>query len=160
MRTSSSVARGSLPRMRPVIHSSKKAYVAATAKGILTDGDGMPDFWEILYGFDPNNPNDAAGDADGDGLTNLQEFLLGSNPRDPADPLRIISIRTNGADFFVSFNTVAGRNYRVEYKNSLTDPTWLPIGADITADSTITEVPDLGALAGMPERFYRARLLP
>ncbi len=38
MRTSSSVARGSLPRMRPVIHSSKKAYVAAMAKGICTVG--------------------------------------------------------------------------------------------------------------------------
>src|SRR5271157_3473741 len=48
IRTSSSVALGSRPRMRPVIHSSKNAYVAATAKGILTVGDGMPVIADIL----------------------------------------------------------------------------------------------------------------
>ncbi|MFX1606083.1 MAG: hypothetical protein ACFFDD_09255, partial [Promethearchaeota archaeon] len=44
------------------------------------DNDGMPDSWEMLYGLDMNNPNDAQLDKDGDGLTNLQEYLLGTNP--------------------------------------------------------------------------------
>lgn len=46
------------------------------------DNDGMPDWWELLYGFNPLNPADAGQDADGDGHTNLQEFLAGTNPRD------------------------------------------------------------------------------
>ncbi len=51
-----------------------------------SDGDGLPDWWERLFGLDPNLA-DAGGDADGDGWTNLEEFRRGSNPmasnRDP-----------------------------------------------------------------------------
>jgi hypothetical protein len=50
-----------------------------------TDGDGMHDSWEQLYGLDAN-ANDAAGDLDGDGLTNLQEYQQGYNPNDPLSP--------------------------------------------------------------------------
>lgn len=39
-----------------------------------TDGDGMPDAWEILKGFDPNKM-DHNDDIDGNGYTNLEEFL-------------------------------------------------------------------------------------
>jgi hypothetical protein len=46
-----------------------------------TDGDGIPDWWEQLYGFDPNNKADALADADGDRWNTLKEFQLGTNPR-------------------------------------------------------------------------------
>ena len=36
-----------------------------------TDGDGMPDWWEEMYGLDPSDLSDAALDTDGDGLANL-----------------------------------------------------------------------------------------
>ena len=43
-----------------------------------SDGNGIPDTWEVTYfgrtGVDPN------ADADGDGLTNRREFDLGTNP--------------------------------------------------------------------------------
>jgi hypothetical protein len=42
--------------------------------------DGMPDDWELQYGFDPLDPSDASGDADGDGATNLQEYQAGTVP--------------------------------------------------------------------------------
>ncbi|MGC3957749.1 MAG: hypothetical protein QM813_07300 [Verrucomicrobiota bacterium] len=44
------------------------------------DGDGLPDWWETLYGFNPTSSGEATGDFDGDGLTNLQEYNLGTNP--------------------------------------------------------------------------------
>jgi hypothetical protein len=51
-----------------------------------SDGDGIPDWWEILYGFDPFDPTDASLDTDGDGKTNRDEYLAGTNPKDPAGP--------------------------------------------------------------------------
>lgn len=44
-----------------------------------TDKDGLPDWFENLYGLNPNL-NDAAQDPDGDGRTNLQEYNAGTNP--------------------------------------------------------------------------------
>lgn len=45
-----------------------------------SDGDGMPDEWEIAHGLDPHDPADAHGDPDGDGYTNLEEYLNGTDP--------------------------------------------------------------------------------
>ena len=39
-----------------------------------TDGDGMPDGWEVLYGLQPVNASDADDDTDADGLVNRLEY--------------------------------------------------------------------------------------
>lgn len=44
------------------------------------DNDGLPDIWELSYGLDPLNANDAIDDFDDDGLTNFQEFSSGLDP--------------------------------------------------------------------------------
>ena len=44
-----------------------------------SDKDGMPDWYERLYGLDVHG-NDAHHDPDGDGRTNLQEYNAGTNP--------------------------------------------------------------------------------
>lgn len=45
-----------------------------------SDSDGMPDLFELQYGFDAQNPNDATGDADGDSVSNRDEHRAGTNP--------------------------------------------------------------------------------
>jgi hypothetical protein len=50
-----------------------------------SDGDGMPDGWEVLYGLNPLDPTDAIQDLDSGGLNNLNEFLKNRNPDDAAD---------------------------------------------------------------------------
>jgi hypothetical protein len=47
-----------------------------------TDGDGMPNFWEIQYGLNPGSNADATTDLDTDGLNNLAEYLAGTIPND------------------------------------------------------------------------------
>lgn len=50
-----------------------------------TDGDGMPDAWEIRYGLDPQNIADGSKDRDGDGYTNVEEYLNSLVPAPVAD---------------------------------------------------------------------------
>jgi Mg-chelatase subunit ChlD len=45
-----------------------------------SDGDGMPDWWEIQHGLDPYSAFDATEDPDGDGLNNLNEYKTRLDP--------------------------------------------------------------------------------
>ena len=45
-----------------------------------TDGDGMPDKWEIGHGLNPRAAADGSKDQDGDGYTNVEEYLNGTDP--------------------------------------------------------------------------------
>ncbi len=66
-----------------------------------SDGDGIPDVWEIKYGLNPFDPSDAQLDMDGDGFTNLEEYLAGTDPTNPEDfpppsaKLRLLQSRLN-----------------------------------------------------------------
>ncbi len=57
------------------------ASIRIAPAGVDTDGDGIPDEYEIAHGLNPNNPVDAQEDPDHDGLTNLQEYQLGTDPQ-------------------------------------------------------------------------------
>jgi hypothetical protein len=49
------------------------------------DNDGMSDSFELLYGLNPLDSSDAAGDLDGDNVANLQESSDNTDPEDPED---------------------------------------------------------------------------
>ncbi|NJK91334.1 MAG: hypothetical protein HC904_05570 [Blastochloris sp.] len=66
-------------------YSSATATFTLNAISVDTDSDGMSDSWEIQYGLNPNDAEDAEQDADGDGSSNLAEFQRGGNPLDPLD---------------------------------------------------------------------------
>ena len=55
-------------------------YLATGLPATDTDGDGIPDAWEIRTFGDPAVA-DSGLDRDGDGLTDLEEFNFGSDPR-------------------------------------------------------------------------------
>ncbi len=128
-----------------------------TCASIDTDGDGIPDGYEIAHGLDPNNPADAALDADGDGQTNLQEYLAGTDPQDAKSFLRIVSETRDGVtgNVTVSFPSVNGRTYVVEWSADLLG-VWTPVRSNIVGTGAVLDVVDTtnGAAA---KRFYRAR---
>lgn len=42
-----------------------------------SDGDGMPDAWEVANKLNPNDPSDAVQDCNGDGYTNIEKYING-----------------------------------------------------------------------------------
>ena len=59
--------------------SSEQSWTIAVSF-LDDDADEMADGWELDYGLDPSDPNDATLDPDNDGWTNLDEFLQGASP--------------------------------------------------------------------------------
>lgn len=118
----------------------------------------MPDEFEVFFGV--SNPN---ADDDGDGESNLKEYLNGTNPRDSSSfDFRIISIVLRGNDIVITFRAVAGRTFRLEHKDELSDPAWMSIAglADLTPQTTgNAQLTHLGGLL-VPRGFYRVYLLP
>ena len=79
-----------------------------------TDADGLPDYWEMLYGV-----ASAATDEDADGASNLEEFIAGTNPLDPQS--RFVVNNTSAADgsMQLDFLALSGRGYSVETSSDL-----------------------------------------
>jgi 1,4-alpha-glucan branching enzyme len=123
-----------------------------------TDGDGIPDNWEIAYGLNPNDGSDASIDTDGDGLTNLQEFHAGTNPRNPNSVFRISSVVSSAGNIIIRFPSVSGKVYRIEYSPSLTNG-WQTIADNISGTGGTIQIMDHPP-ANQPLRFYRADVVP
>ena len=88
------------------------------------DGDGIPDFWEIAYGLNPNDPSDANLDSDGDTMTNLQEYIAGTDPTDPLSYLKINRLDTGLGPTMIEFSAVSNKTYSLQYMDSSNFGKW------------------------------------
>src|SRR5262249_48371244 len=125
---------------------------------IDTDGDGIPDGWEIAHGLDPN-ANDAGQDLDHDGFSNFEEFEAGTNPLDSEARLRlwIISMTptSDGLAVVLGFFSNSNKTYSVAYRDYVGTAGWtslvnikaLPIERFTTVTNTVA--------ANVSSRFYR-----
>jgi hypothetical protein len=123
------------------------------------DGDGLPDDYEVQYGFNPDDPDDATLDADGDSFTNAQEYMAGTNPRDATDRLRIVEIGMDLDGIALTFTSLSSRIYRVEYRDDLASGIWSIAADNIAGTGSDVTVTDSGAVA-LSRRFYRVSLAP
>ena len=102
-----------------------------------TDRDGMPNEWELQYGFNPNDAKDAALDADSDGFTNLEEYEAKTDPKDAKshpDYLDFVSVRGTLKQTFLPFyfkqaNPMPGNTFRLTFQR---------LDAKSKYDSTLT----------------------
>ena len=90
--------------------------------GVDSDNDGMPDVWEIKYGFKQLDPADGNQDADGDLFTNVEEYEAKTNPKDPEshpdylDSLSIVGdLRTDKLPFWFKSYTPTRDNFRLQF---------------------------------------------
>jgi hypothetical protein len=116
-----------------------------------SDGDGLPDEWEISYRLNPNTA-DAAADSDGDGMTSLAEYIAGTDPSDPSSYLKLKPIE-GAAGRSLEFQAVSNRTYTVQFTDALAAGQWrklTDLGATLTNRTTIVTDP-VGGLT----RFYR-----
>ncbi|MDB6029728.1 MAG: Ig domain protein group 2 domain protein, partial [Verrucomicrobiales bacterium] len=115
--------------------ASKNITVTTTATGggVDSDGDGMPDAWEIANGLNPFL-NDASLDKDGDGVSNLNEYLTGTNPSDSHSYLRM-EAANEALQLRLNFYATAGRSYSVLYRENVESGAWLRL-TDVQAEAT------------------------
>ena len=101
----------------PANYATLRQVFLAAAKVVDSDGDGLPDDWEMQYfGNLLAGPGD---DPDGDGQDNFTEFAFGTDPRDPKSFSSVqAQLTSNGQDRFLtlSFRRRAGSivDYLVE----------------------------------------------
>ena len=94
-----------------------------------TDGDGMPDTWELVH-FGPGGALPGQ-DADQDGRTNREEFTEGTDPNNPLSGFQS-SLTRLAANAKFHFDAVPGRRYSLEYSQDMAPGTpWLPYCTDL-----------------------------
>jgi hypothetical protein len=133
-----------------------------TLTGIVdTDGDGLSDAEEdtgldnVLTAPDPNGQltDKTRADTDGDGADDGAEALAGTNPNNSSSSLRVTRTDLGGGGFLIEWDSVAGKTYRVQYRDNLATG-WSDVPGDVMATGSTTNKVDSGAV-GLPVRFYR-----
>jgi WD40 repeat protein len=137
---------------RTKLISGGGAVLISPAMGVRdSDGDGLPDWWEIEH-FG-NLAQTGGADPDGDGYTNLQEYQNGTDPT--VFDIGPMSIWTAVE---VGWRSVAGTNYQVQWASALATNQWYNLGSPITGNGSTKTIFD--SCRGQPQKFYRVMLAP
>ncbi|MGC3959434.1 MAG: lamin tail domain-containing protein [Verrucomicrobiota bacterium] len=139
----------------PALHVPFKLSKDGEAIGLFAPDGTLIDF--VAFGSQTANISEGRyPDAGGLRLFMPNPSPAAANVLPPASQSPTIASFANQFDgsFQLTFPTELGHTYRVEYKDALSDPIWLPLGNDNFATTTtliITDTP------GVTQRFYRVR---
>jgi len=126
-----------------------------------SNGDGLPDAWQIYYFGSINSP-DARPDADPDhdGMNNLQEYLAGTDPTDPNSVFKFSAV-TPAAPGVVQLQWLSATNhlYTLIESTSIAAPAsaFNPLASNILATPPVNSYLVTNA-SPLAEHFYRLRL--
>lgn len=101
-----------------------------------SDGDGLPDYWENLFGldrFDPGTTNvdaGAMGDPDSDFTDNISEYIAGTSPSDPMSVFKATSIQ-HPSGVVIRFPSASGRLYSLQSASSVSTSGWTNVTGQV-----------------------------
>jgi autotransporter-associated beta strand protein len=120
-----------------------------------------PDFstWQSDNGI-----TDASGDDDSDGQSNYAEFVAGTNPNDSNSALRITQAKADAGKSVLTWTSVGGKRYRVQYTDDLVKPF-----SDLVRDAATETAPASRGIEGTQSftdtestntaRYYRVKVI-
>ena len=125
--------------------------------GLDSDGDGIPDAWELLR-FGNLATANATSDQDGDGVSDKGEELADTNPNNPASRLRITSYSFDAGliSSDVEWSSRESRCYRLQSTASLNEPiSWFDSGLGLIRPDAGASTARTVVTAPAPFRFFR-----
>lgn len=133
-----------------------------------SDGDGIPDYWEIVHSMDPFDPADGPAHDDTDGVPNIDEYLADTDPQDENDYFVLNDCYYNPSrpdrGIFIGFASSAERLYTLYYTEILSnDCVWATIPDQILQQGAGLEfdgLADTNAPGISTSRFYRVTATP
>lgn len=148
-------------------NSGSPAALPTAVAAADTDGDTLEDWYEVLYGLDPDDPADALADTDSDGVPAYLERDAGTNPtlNDSVFYDYLRNLTDPGGNFaplafrHPSLNTV---RLRVEAQSGEDLTSWPPLVPGPQAVATITagRLQVTSPALGSPKKFYRFATRP
>jgi len=69
----------------------------------------------------------------------------------------LTGIRVNGNQYTLTWLTLVGQNYQVEYKDNLGGPAWTPFDVPVAGTGNLLSVDDNSN--NVPHRFYRLKII-
>jgi type VI secretion system secreted protein Hcp len=123
---------------------------------IDSDGDGLPDDWEIAHNLNPQI-NDRDSDADDDGATNYEELIAGTDPQSKDQVFKASFDGAAGAsNGNLTWTSTAGKQYRILVADSL--------GSPFELYTTITSAGDGSTSIPFPtnlgKQFFKIEVVP
>ncbi len=85
-----------------------------------------------------------------------QVFVAATNA--PAPPRFVAITPAHAGQFALTWSSIPGRSYQVQFKTDLTQTTWTNLGGPLVAPGPLSSASD--AVASNPQRFYRVVLSP
>ena len=140
--------------------------VSLTRTGLPMDSDGdeLPDQWEMDHGFNPNSSlgiNGAQGDVDGDGYSNIEEFLAITDPRDGQSRLVLSGVLPVLNARGVQWQAVPFARYRIYRSATILNPVWTLLGTmEHNLNAPIATYMDTGTQGSPEQYFYRIEMVP
>lgn len=127
--------------------------------GSDTDGDGIPDGWELSQAGNLGALENA-GDADQDGMSDRAEYLADTDPLDPSDQLRVLEFSQSGEAWLLTWPSKLTRQYVIQSRAAFdSDNNWIDAAAGLQTGTG-------GLLNGLvapdpaaPHSFFRIKVV-